>query len=153
MARRGIRVARVGIYDRGASVRVLWILGHQGIPGNELADLCAGNEVERSEVLRRAREERGDIARLRQGNISMAYIKGQARKEANREWRSIITLLDRKRRYVTLRKRREDIPRIPEALQKAPKALASRFFLLASGHAMAAPFLKEKFEWIDSDLC
>ena len=45
------------------------------------------------------------------------------------------------------------IPKISIALQKAPKELASRFFQLASGHAMIAPFLKEKFGWIESDSC
>ena len=83
----------------------------------------------------------------------MAYIKGQARKEANREWRAIITRLNRERGYVTLRRRGEDIPRIPEAIRKAPKTLASRFFRLAAGRAMTAPFLKEKFGWIESDIC
>ena len=42
---------------------------------------------------------------------------------------------------------------IPIGLQKAPKELASRFFQLSSGHAMIAPFLKEKFGWIESDSC
>ena len=65
----------------------------------------------------------------------------------------MVTELNRKRGFVTLRKKGDDIPKIPEALRKAPKALASRFFQLASGHAMTAPFLKEKFKWTDSDLC
>ena len=39
------------------------------------------------------------------------------------------------------------------ALRKTRKSLASRFFQLASGHAMMAPFLKEKFGWVDSDQC
>ena len=41
----------------------------------------------------------------------------------------------------------------PRELQRAPTELASRFFQLASGHAMIAPFLKEKFGWIRSDVC
>ena len=142
-----------GDYGRGAKVRICWIPGHQGIQGKELADLTARNEADRAETLRRAREERGDIARERQGNISIAYIKGRARREANEEWRKMITNLNRRRGYVTLRKKGNTIPKIPEALGKAPKALASRFFRLASGHAMTAPFLKEKFGWIDSDVC
>ena len=31
LARRGIRIAKLGIYDKGAEVRVIWILGHRGI--------------------------------------------------------------------------------------------------------------------------
>ena len=46
-----------------------------------------------------------------------------------------------------------EIPKIPIELRKAPKELASRFFQLASGHAMIAPFVKEKFKWIESDTC
>ena len=38
-------------------------------------------------------------------------------------------------------------------MQRVPKELASRFFQLASGHAMIAPFLREKFGWLESDSC
>ena len=65
LARRGIRIAKFGIYDRRASLRVIWIPGHRGIPGNELADQCANDEATKAEDLRQAREERGDIVRLR----------------------------------------------------------------------------------------
>ena len=83
----------------------------------------------------------------------MAYVKGRARKEANREWVDMVRELDRKRGHVTMRRKGDSIPKIPEALRRAPKALASRFFQLASGHAMTAPFLKEKFKWTDSHIC
>ena len=46
-----------------------------------------------------------------------------------------------------------EVPRIHLELQRTPKELASRFFQLASGHAIIAPFIKEKFGWIESDLC
>ena len=45
------------------------------------------------------------------------------------------------------------VTRIPQGLQGAPKDQASRFFQLASGHAMIAPFIKEKFGWVESDSC
>ena len=85
--------------------------------------------------------------------MSMAYIKGRARKQANREWAEMVKEKNRERGYVMIKRKRSDIPRIPEPLRKAPKALASRFFQLASGHAMTAPFLKSKFKWTDSDIC
>ena len=93
------------------------------------------------------------MVRLRQGSISMAFIKGQARRQANKEWSSLVAQLSRERGYVTFRRTKGDIPRIPKALQRTPKRLASRFFQLASGHAMIAPFLKEKFGWVNSDTC
>ena len=83
----------------------------------------------------------------------MAYVKGRARKEANKEWTEIVKEKNEERGYVTIRRKEGNIPRIPEALRKAPKTLASRFFQLASGHAMTTPFLKEKFKWTNSDIC
>lgn len=68
------------------------------------------------------------MGRLRQGSISMAFIKGQARRQANEEWSSLIAQLSRERGYVTFRRRKEDIPKIPKSLQKVPKRLAARFF-------------------------
>ena len=153
LAIRGITIARLGIYDRGASVSIGWVPGHHGVPGNELADLCARDEAARAERLRTAREEREDIARAREGNISMAFIKGRARKEANRVWAEMVKTKNRERGYVTIRRTEGQIPRIPEALRRAPKHLASRFFQLASGHAMTAPFLRDKLKWTDSDIC
>lgn len=153
MAQRGIRVAKAGIIDRGADVRIEWVPGHCGVRGNELADNSARGEAARAEVLRKAREDRGDTKRLRQGVISMAFIKGQARKRANQEWEEMVASLNRGRGYVNLQRPKGRIPKIPGDLQRAPKELASRFFQLASGHAMIAPFLREKFGWIDSDMC
>ena len=68
----------------------------------------------------------------------MAFIKGQASKRANQEWERMAASLNRVRGYVTLRKPKGGIPKIPKDLQRAPKELASRFFQLASGHAMIA---------------
>ena len=46
-----------------------------------------------------------------------------------------------------------EVPRTPVEPRSAPKEVVSRFFQLASGHAMTAPFIKEKFGWIESDIC
>ena len=48
---------------------------------------------------------------------------------------------------------KEARPRIRGPLRRARKGVASRFFQLLSGHAMIAPFLKEKWGWTDSDRC
>lgn len=44
-------------------------------------------------------------------------------------------------------------PGIGPGLGGARKGVAARFFQLASGHALTATFLEEKWEWTDSDNC
>ena len=83
--------------------------------------------------------------------ISRAFLRSVLRKRAVDDWRREIERSRGKRPYQI--PRREEIPRIPRALQGIPKELATRFFQLASGHAMIAPFLREKFGWVESDSC
>ena len=153
LARRGIRVAKLGIIKRGASIKVEWMPGHCGVQGNELADGCARDGATRAERLGQARKERGDATRQKQGLISISFVKTWARKRANEKRGRMVAMLNKARGYVTLRRPHDSIPRIPEELQRAPKELASQYFQLASGHAMIAPFLKEKFGWIGPDVC
>lgn len=68
------------------------------------------------------------------------------------EWRQEITKRNLGRRAYRIPKEGE-IPGIPAGLRGANKELASRYFQLASGHAMIDPFLKEKFGWVESDGC
>ena len=42
-------------------------------------------------------------------------------------------------------------PRIRRYIGNYPKGIASRFFKMYSGHAWLAPFLRERFGWVDSD--
>ena len=44
-------------------------------------------------------------------------------------------------------------PNLRPRLRRAAKSVAARFFQLLSGHAMMAPFLREKWGWTDSDRC
>ena len=44
-------------------------------------------------------------------------------------------------------------PRIRALLRRTGKGVASRYFQLLSGHAMIAPFLKDRWGWTDSDTC
>ena len=82
----------------------------------------------------------------------MAFLKAQRKRKAVREWREEI--IQRCQGGRTFRAPAEgEVPRIPAELRRAPKELASRFFQLASGHAVIAPFVKERLGWTDSDLC
>ena len=44
-------------------------------------------------------------------------------------------------------------PCIRPRLRTAKKGVAARFFQLLSGHAMTAPFLRERWGWMDTDRC
>ena len=44
-------------------------------------------------------------------------------------------------------------PRIRPLLRTTRKSVAARYFQLLSGHAMIAPFLKDRWGWTDTDRC
>ena len=121
-----------------------WIPRHARIPGNELVDYWAANEAQRAERLCLSRARRGDSARPRKGVVSLAFLKTAAGKRANAERRKGI--IERRRGNRSFRIPAEgEVPGIPKELRGTPKELAARFFQLASGHALIAPFIKEKF--------
>ena len=139
------------LQQRGAAISIHWVPGHAGITGNEIADQWAGDAAARE--LRRGGKTPSEarvspVAPM----VSGAFMKAMFRRRAIDSWReSIVRGGSRRRPYVVPRD--GTIPKIPTALGRARRELAVRFFQLASGHAMTAPFLKEKFGWVSSDQC
>lgn len=68
------------------------------------------------------------------------------------EWRRDISRRGADRRTFQLPTDRSR-PRIRPQLRGAPKRVASRFYQLLSGHAMIAPFLNDRWGWVDSSRC
>ena len=140
------------LYQRGATVSIHWVPGHAGIEGNEIADQWAGDEAAR-EVARRARTL-PSVTRTSLGSpgVSRTFLKTTLRSRAVSSWRETIVRGSSRRRPFSI-PREGTVPRIPTALAGTRKDLAARFFQLASGHAMIAPFLEEKFRWVSSSQC
>ena len=140
------------VYQRGASISVHWVPGHAGIAGNEIADQWAGDAAAR-ELRHRARTL-PSITRSSPVDsvVSGSFMKAMLRRRAVGTWRECIIRGSRGRRPYRI-PGEGTVPRIPAILGRTGKGLASRFFQLASGHAMTAPFLKDKFGWVDSDQC
>ena len=84
--------------------------------------------------------------------VSRTFLKTALKKKAVIRWRAEVAEKCRRRRAFHTPKD-DRAPGIPEGLRRAPKEVASRFSQLASGHAMIAPFLKDKFKWLESDMC
>ena len=139
------------LQQRGVTVSVHWVPGHTGIAGNEIADQWASDAAAR-ELRRRNRTPSRAGMTAEAPMVSRAFMKAMFRRRAIDSWReSIVMGGSRQRSYVIPGE--GTVPRIPPALGLARRDLAVRFFQLASGHAMLAPFLKEKFGWISSDQC
>ena len=131
------------IVQRGNTITIRWTPAHVGVEGNERAD--------------RAAKDAATLPPLRgvRDRVSLAYQKRRITEEVTKSW-----LEDTRKRRSEERSRgaykepgNGAKPRIRRELRKARKGVASRFFQLLSGHAMIAPFLKEKWKWIDSDIC
>ena len=131
---------------------VAWVLGHAGIPGNEITDCWAVEKAQRAEALRRFRNGRRATPEKGMWVMSLTFLKARARARTYAAWREEI--IRRRQGIRSFRAPAEgEILRILTELRGAPKELASRFFQLALGHAMIAPFVKEKFKWIEPDIC
>ena len=151
MAIRGI-IGAMKTYQQGASISISWVPGHAGVVGNEIADQWAVDAATRESKI-----NSGVCSGLRRpppGTTAMsrAFLRATLRRRAISSWRDEIIRRGKGRRPYRI-PRVDEVPRIPAALQRVRKDLASRFFQLASGHAMIAPFLKEKFGWVESDQC
>ena len=146
----GILLARETI-RRGANITVCWVPGHAGVPGNEIADQWAVDAATREHrSLLGVRTVAGPTSGSQE--MSQAFMKTALKRRATTKWRDGIVRRSRGRRPFRIPGRGE-VPKIPRGLQRVPKELASRFFQLSSGHAMIAPFLREKFGWTESDSC
>ena len=150
MASRGIMFAK-GAYRRGASITISWVPGHAGVLGNEIADQWA-TEAATRELRTRGVSSVGRDTIAADTTVSRTFLKSALRRRAVSVWRDEIRKRSQGRepfRAVS----KDRIPSIPRALRRTNRSLASRFFQLASGHGMIAPFLKEKYGWVESDVC
>ena len=153
MAVRGI-IGATRTHRSGAVISVHWVPGHTGVTGNEIADQWASDAATRE-----LRANRGGLSGLVRPDhdsamMSRAFLRATLRHRAMDGWREEIIMRGKGKGGRPYRvPAAGEVPRIPMALQRAKKSLASRFLQLASGHAMTAPFLKEKFGWVESDQC
>ena len=84
--------------------------------------------------------------------FSLAFLRRRATERATQAWRRDIEERNSGRRSFRLPTARSR-PGIRPLLRRARKGVAARFFQLLSGHAMIAPFLKERWGWTESDVC
>lgn len=121
--------------------------------GDEIADMWATDASARAEKTKTGSARVGGPTGLTslQGTRGLTYFKSQLKRKAIAQWREETIRSQGRRSFLVPEVGVQ--PRIPLGLRQAPKELASLFFQLSSGHAMVAPFLKEKFGWVVSDGC
>ena len=87
---------------------------------------------------------------------SLAFLGRRVTERVNERWFADTTSRMKKRdggRGAFVGPDRGAKPRIRTLLRTTRKGVASRCFQLLSGHAMIAPFLKNRWGWTDSDAC
>ena len=132
-----------GIYEQGNTLTVQWMPGHEEVTDSEIADTFARKA---------ASEKSPDIeSRKAMERVSASFLKRRAAEKATRQWREHILELNQGKRTFNLPKPSPN-QKIGISLQTAANKV-SRYFQLLSGHAMVAPFLKDKGRWTDSDRC
>ena len=141
IAIRAIEIADL-LTEKGNTIAVRWTPAHVGVEGNGRADSAAK-----------------DAATLpplggTRGRFSLACLGRRITEGVRQGWISdTTTRLDKGRgvRGAFGMPDRMSRPGIRPPLRRTRKSVASRFFQLLSGHAVIAPFLKDR--WIESDEC
>jgi hypothetical protein len=116
--------------------------GHKGGSGNEQADILA----------KRGASDRAEFTELSRHFIkgtSISWMRRQASEAKTRgtkEW--LAPMLEKAKAYRPPKK-----TGFRSELRHVPKALASRYYQLMSGHALITPYLKDKIHKADSDEC
>ena len=151
MAIRGI-IEATRTHQSGAVISIHWVPGHAGVSGNEIADQWASEAAARE--LRASRGAQSGLIRPDRDSAvaSKSFLRAALGRGAMDSWREEIISKGKRGRPYRFPAAGE-VPKITKALQRTRKSLASRFFQLASGHAMIAPFLRDKFGWVESDQC
>lgn len=126
------------IVDQGNTITIRWTPAHVEAEGNERAD----------------REARGAASllplRATVRRHTLAFLRRRAAERSTRAWKEDIEVRNAGCRAFRLP---TATPGIRPQLRRAPKRVAARFFQLLSGHAIIAPFLKDRWGRTDSDRC
>ena len=128
------------VIDQGNSVTIRWTPARMRVEGNERADRVA-KDAASPPPLRATRR-----------HFSLSFLRRRSTERATQAWRKDIEERNGGRRTFHLPTARSR-PGILPQLRRVSKGLAARFFQLLSGHAMTAPFLKNRWGWTDSDTC
>ena len=84
--------------------------------------------------------------------ISIPFLKRRAAEKSTRQWREHNVEHNKRKRTFKLPGPNSK-PRMGAALRTTTKTIVGRFHQLLSGNAMMAPFLKDKWKWVDSGRC
>ena len=143
MAVRAIEIAE-RLVRQGNTVTIRWTPAHKGVEGNERADQVA-KEAATFPPLRGTR-----------GRFSLAFLKRRITDRTTTRWITDTTTKTKEKGRgggAFEAPGRMARPRIRPLLRTTRKGVASRYFQLLSGHAMIAPFLRDKWGWTDTDRC
>jgi len=130
--------------ERGCTVTIRWVPGHADIAGNEAADKMAKAAAAEQRCGPPNRPFRFYTKRA-----SLTYLKRKATEVKSKETNEWITTRIRERPSYTPPKKSG----FRKQLKEEKKRLAARYYQLATGHALIAPYMKNKLKKIDSDLC
>jgi ribonuclease HI len=135
------------LYESGNTLCLRWVPGHKDIEGNEVADVWAKSAASSGAIYQPVfRRHKPQNVR---NTISLAHIArkiSERRSAARNKW-----IADKGvsgSRYITRRK-----TGMRTVLKSTKKHIAARYFQLLTGHAIIAPYLKNKLDKVQTERC